>query len=110
MSSIHVADTAAAVAAALHAPAGTFNIVDDEPLTKGEYAEALARAAGTAMWLRGAGPGCVGLRRPPHLADPLPTRQQRTVPNRDLLGAALSRRPGGLDRYRDSYQPQPIAA
>jgi nucleoside-diphosphate-sugar epimerase len=31
VSSIHVADGGAAVAAALHAPAGTFNIVDDEP-------------------------------------------------------------------------------
>jgi nucleoside-diphosphate-sugar epimerase len=30
VSSIHVADAAAAVAAALSAPAGTFNIVDDE--------------------------------------------------------------------------------
>jgi nucleoside-diphosphate-sugar epimerase len=55
VSSIHVADAAAAVAAALHAPAGTFNIVDDEPLTKREYAQALARAAGKAMWLRGPG-------------------------------------------------------
>jgi nucleoside-diphosphate-sugar epimerase len=55
VSSIHVADAAAAVAAALGAPAGTFNIVDDEPLTKREYADALARAAGTAMWLRGPG-------------------------------------------------------
>jgi len=53
VSSIQVADAAAAVAAALHAPAGTFNIVDDEPLTKREYADALARAAGQAMWLRG---------------------------------------------------------
>jgi nucleoside-diphosphate-sugar epimerase len=52
VSSIHVADAAAAVAAALHAPAGTFNVVDDEPLTKREYADALARAAGTAMWVR----------------------------------------------------------
>jgi len=59
VSSIHVADAAAAVAAALHAPAGTFNIVDDKPLTKREYAEALARAAGKAMWLRG--PGRAGL-------------------------------------------------
>jgi nucleoside-diphosphate-sugar epimerase len=59
VSSIHVADAAAAVALALHAPAGTFNIVDDEPLTKREYAQALARAAGTAMWLRG--PGRVAL-------------------------------------------------
>jgi nucleoside-diphosphate-sugar epimerase len=55
VSSIHVADAAAAVAAALSAPAGTFNIVDDEPLTKLEYADALARAAGKAMWLRGPG-------------------------------------------------------
>ena len=55
VSSIHLADAAAAVAAALHAPAGTFNIVDDEPLTKREYADALARAAGRTMWLRGPG-------------------------------------------------------
>jgi nucleoside-diphosphate-sugar epimerase len=55
VSSTHVADAAAAVAAALHAPAGTFNIVDDEPLTKRQYADALARAAGTTMWLRGPG-------------------------------------------------------
>ena len=43
VSSIHVADAGAAAAAALHAAAGTFNIVDDEPLTKREYADALAR-------------------------------------------------------------------
>jgi nucleoside-diphosphate-sugar epimerase len=55
VSSIHVADAGAAVAAALHAAAGTFNIVDDEPLTKREYADAMARAAGAAMWLRGPG-------------------------------------------------------
>jgi hypothetical protein len=30
VSSIHVADGATAVAAALQAPAGTFNVVDDE--------------------------------------------------------------------------------
>jgi nucleoside-diphosphate-sugar epimerase len=55
VSSIYVADAGAAVAAALHASAGIFNIVDDEPLTKRAYADALARAAGTAMWLRGPG-------------------------------------------------------
>jgi nucleoside-diphosphate-sugar epimerase len=55
VSSVHVADAGAAVAAALQAPAGTFNIVDDEPLTKRGYADALARAAGTATWLRGPG-------------------------------------------------------
>jgi nucleoside-diphosphate-sugar epimerase len=59
VSSIHVADAAASVAAALHAPAGTFNVVDDEPMIKREYAAALADAAGKAMWLRG--PGRVAL-------------------------------------------------
>jgi nucleoside-diphosphate-sugar epimerase len=52
VSSIHLTDAATAVVAALTAPAGTFNVVDDEPLTKREYAAALARAAGTAMWVR----------------------------------------------------------
>jgi nucleoside-diphosphate-sugar epimerase len=55
VSSIHIADAAVAVVAALHAPAATFNIVDDEPLTKRDYAAALASAAGKAMWLRGPG-------------------------------------------------------
>jgi nucleoside-diphosphate-sugar epimerase len=59
VSSIQMVDAAAAVAAALGAPAGTFNIVDDQPLTKREYAEALARAAGTTMWLRGPGRAAV---------------------------------------------------
>lgn len=54
-SSIHLTDAAAAVVAALSAPAGTFNIVDDEPLTKRGYADALARAADRTMWLRGPG-------------------------------------------------------
>jgi nucleoside-diphosphate-sugar epimerase len=55
VSSIHLADAAAAVAAALHAPAGTFNIVDDEPLTKRDFARAVAAAAGKAIWLQGPG-------------------------------------------------------
>ncbi|WP_280294689.1 NAD-dependent epimerase/dehydratase family protein [Nocardia abscessus] len=52
ISTIHLADAAAAVVAALTAPAGTYNIVDDEPLTKREYATALAAAAGKRPWLR----------------------------------------------------------
>lgn len=52
VSSIHTADAGAAVVAALRAPAGTFNVVDDEPLTKRAYADALADAAGTTPWLR----------------------------------------------------------
>ncbi|HWS47866.1 MAG TPA: NAD(P)-dependent oxidoreductase [Acidimicrobiia bacterium] len=39
-------DAAAAVVAALDAPAGTYDIVDDEPLTRGEQARALAAAVG----------------------------------------------------------------
>jgi len=52
LSSIHMHDGGTAVAAALHAPAGTFNVVDDEPLTKREYAAALASAAERKLWLR----------------------------------------------------------
>lgn len=55
LSSIHMVDGGAAVAAALHVPAGTYNIVDDEPLTKREYAQALAFAAGSRPWIRGPG-------------------------------------------------------
>ena len=55
VSSIHVADAGAAVAAALDAPAGTYNVVDDEPLTKRDFAAALAGAAGARPWVRGPG-------------------------------------------------------
>jgi nucleoside-diphosphate-sugar epimerase len=59
VSSTHMVDGGAAVPAALLAPAGTFNVVDDEPLTKRRYAEALAEAARTSVWLRI--PGRAGL-------------------------------------------------
>jgi nucleoside-diphosphate-sugar epimerase len=52
VSSIHAADAGAAVVAALAVPAGTYNVVDDEPLTKRSYADALSAAAGKAAWLR----------------------------------------------------------
>jgi nucleoside-diphosphate-sugar epimerase len=55
LSSIHVVDGGTAVAAALHVPAGTYNVVDDEPLTSREYAQALALAAGKRPWARGPG-------------------------------------------------------
>lgn len=48
MSSITTDDAASAVLAALGAPAGTYNVVDDEPLTRGEYVDALAHALGRA--------------------------------------------------------------
>lgn len=59
LSSIHVADAAEAVVAALHAPAGPFNIVDDEPLTKRDYSHALAQASGTRALARGPGRACL---------------------------------------------------
>jgi nucleoside-diphosphate-sugar epimerase len=52
VSSIHVADGGAAVVAALAIPAGTYNVVDNEPLTKRHYADALSAAAGKTAWLR----------------------------------------------------------
>ncbi len=55
VSSIHMADAAAAIVAAMDVPAGTYNVVDDEPLTKREYSRALAEAAGTSVWLPGPG-------------------------------------------------------
>jgi nucleoside-diphosphate-sugar epimerase len=55
VSSIHVEDGGAGVAAALHVPAGVFNVVDNAPLTKREYGEALASAAQRRPWVRGPG-------------------------------------------------------
>ena len=51
VSSIHVADAGAAVVAALGVPAGIYNVVDDEPVTKRSYADALAAAVGKRAWL-----------------------------------------------------------
>jgi nucleoside-diphosphate-sugar epimerase len=56
-SSIHTDDAAAAVVAALAAPAGVYNVVDDEPLTRRQAADAFAAAFGlghlivTPPWL-----------------------------------------------------------
>ena len=54
-SSIHLADAANAVVAALSIPAGTYNVVDDEPVTKTDYADALSNAVGRKAWLTGPG-------------------------------------------------------
>ena len=59
LSSIHVADGGEAVTAALDVPAGVYNVVDDEPLTKLDYARALASAVDKRPWLQG--PGRVAL-------------------------------------------------
>jgi nucleoside-diphosphate-sugar epimerase len=59
LSSIHVADAAAAVVAALNRQGGTFNVVDDEPVTKRDHARMCAEAVGTRPWVTG--PGRLGL-------------------------------------------------
>jgi len=46
VSSITTDDAAAAVVAALEAPSGTYNVGDDEPVTRQEYAAVLAAAVG----------------------------------------------------------------
>lgn len=52
LSSIHVADGGRAVTEVLSADPGVYNVVDDEPLTKRDYASALAQAAGRRRWIR----------------------------------------------------------
>jgi nucleoside-diphosphate-sugar epimerase len=54
-SSIHLADASAAVVASLSVPGGVYNVVDDQPLTKRDFAAALAAAAGRTPWVRGPG-------------------------------------------------------
>ena len=45
-SSVTTDDAASAVVAALDAPSGVYNVVDDRPLPRGEYVDALAHALG----------------------------------------------------------------
>lgn len=52
---VHLADAASAAVAALEAPAGTYNAVEDDPLTWHEHAAAVADAVGVKPWLRGPG-------------------------------------------------------
>lgn len=52
VSSIFMPDAGAAVVSVLDAPPGTYNVVDDTPLTKKEYADALGTAAGVNWWVR----------------------------------------------------------
>ncbi|MFA5885025.1 MAG: NAD(P)-dependent oxidoreductase [Acidimicrobiia bacterium] len=47
VSSIHADDAATALCLALDVPAGTYNVVDDRPVRRREYAEAFAAAFGT---------------------------------------------------------------
>lgn len=61
-------DAAAAVVEALHLPAGTYNVVDDQPLTRGDWLESLSQALGVALprnrasWLTALDGGATELR------------------------------------------------
>ena len=46
---VHLDDAAAAVVAALTAPAGVYNVVEDEPLRRREYLAVLEQAAGRSL-------------------------------------------------------------
>jgi nucleoside-diphosphate-sugar epimerase len=51
-SAVTTDDAASAVIAALHAPSGVYNVVDDRPLPRGEYVDALADALGVPAPVR----------------------------------------------------------
>lgn len=51
VSSIHLHDAATAVVAALDAPAGLYNVVDDEPVTARDNAAAMADAVHAPPWM-----------------------------------------------------------
>lgn len=55
VSSINVLDGGRAVEAALAVAGGIYNIVDDVPLTKREFADAIASAAGRKLYVRAPG-------------------------------------------------------
>lgn len=48
VSSIHTGDVASAAVAALDAPAGIYNVVEDEPVTRRDYLDAFSAAFGVA--------------------------------------------------------------
>lgn len=51
ISSVHMADAGAAVAAAIDAPAGIYNVVEDAPVTKRELGHIVGAAVGARPWL-----------------------------------------------------------
>jgi nucleoside-diphosphate-sugar epimerase len=65
---IHLDDAAAAVPAALDVAAGTYNITEDEPATRGELAAAVARALGRKPGLTVPGVVRLGGQKTAHLA------------------------------------------
>ena len=51
ISAVHLADAASAVVTALEAPAGTYNVVDDAPMTMADQARTIGAAVGARPWV-----------------------------------------------------------
>jgi nucleoside-diphosphate-sugar epimerase len=51
ISTVHLADAGTAVVTALTAPAGTYNVVDDNPMTMAEQARIVGSAVGAKPWV-----------------------------------------------------------
>lgn len=51
ISSVHLADAGTAVVTALAAPAGTYNVVDDHPMTMADQARVVGEAVGAKPWV-----------------------------------------------------------
>lgn len=104
LSSIHVVDGGRAVAAVLSATPGVYNVVDDEPLTKRQYASAIAMAVGRRPWLHAPGRGA-------HLLGHRTTSLTRSirVSNQKLKSATRwnPRFPSARDGWRAAAQAVP---
>ena len=89
-------DAAAAVVRAVEdAPAGVYDVVDDEPITRRALARALARSVGRRRLHRPPGFGLAGGHG--RSARRVAARLERPLPGRDRLAAAHAR-PGRRDR------------
>jgi nucleoside-diphosphate-sugar epimerase len=94
-------DAANAVVAALASPAGTYNIVDDSPLTKREYADACAAAVDRRIWI--SGPGRLGLLLGDRLTSITRSLRVRNKRFRDASGWR-PRYPSAAEGYRAMAQ------
>lgn len=88
VSFIHAEDAASAVVAALSAPAGTYNVADDEPLTRAAAGRAVAEA--------------LGRRRPPR---PVPDAVLRRLPAAARLLTRSQRVSNGRIRAAAGWTP-----
>jgi len=86
---IQADDAAAAVVSSLDAPSGTYNVVDDEPMTRATWASTLAHAVGRTR-----------LRRIPKLAQKMAARRApNMVSSQRVSNAAFKRATGWTPRH-----------